>query len=128
MKKNIVIIVEALVIVLLTFLLAQKRFAHPQGTQLPSDEQLIALAKQHVAESGRYNPRYLSFLEKHKNVDLLDPSKPQNGVTVSEAYRDVTFSHHGWAYDGPRLDVVVRMNPDGSLIIIHTGEAPSPGP
>lgn len=139
MKKNLVIGAEALLLILLCIALLTSRrgrdtrpeTASRQAGSSPGklgDEQLISTARSHVLESPRYNDRYMEFLKKHGSRDLLDPTKPDNGVKVSETHREVTFFHNGWVYDGPRLEIVVTIRPDGSLIVISTREIPALGP
>ena len=101
--------------------------ARPDSKEL-SDNELVAMARKHVQDSAAWNDEYVKFVQKHAARNILDPTKSGNGVEVTPAYREVTFFHNGWPHDGPRLMVVVRVKPDGSLISIHTRAIPALGP
>jgi hypothetical protein len=143
MSKNAATIVERILIAALLVLPLACRESRrgpavnappPSGAQAgpdnkdPTDNELVAMARKHVQDSAAWNDEYVKFVQKHAARNILDPTKSGNGVEVTPAYREVTFVHNGWPYDGPRLMVVVRVKPDGSLISIHTRAIPALGP
>ena len=99
-----------------------------------SDDELVAIARKHVKDSVARNGEGAKFLQEHGARSILDPGKSGNGVEVTTALapplacREVTFFHNGWPYDGPRLEVKVRVKPDGSLVSIRTRAIPALGP
>ena len=99
-----------------------------------TDDELVAVARKHVQDSVARNGEGAKFLQEHGARNILDSGKPGNGVEViavptpPQACKEVTFFHNGWPYDGPRLEVTVRMKPDGSPVSIRTRAVPAPGP